>query len=275
LIVRSLSIVVACSLVAGAAGAATLTASSGVLVSQRGRMTDRVGPAIDLQITFDLGALGDCQQPFGINITGGDNRFGDVRRAVGEIAGVRVTPDADNNPAASTANISCYLSVGRGIDSRNGILYEDGFLPIEVDPLVLFSYLGFFWGSPDPYNEISFWDSVTGGNVIPITGFGNEVTGSELTTAFGLAPFQSTYVHFDFGPAEVVRRVELRSIGSTAFEADNLALKLRPAGGGIMPGDIGAPTLLASTAAVPAPAGLALLLPALAAVALRRSPRRR
>lgn len=228
------------------AEAATLSSSAGSLQANRGLKTDRTA---DLTIDFDLSTLGDCRQPFSINIIGDDTRRGDIRLASGETGNVRVAPDVDNAAGSVTSNQSCYLSVGSGFDPRNGTVERDGFLPIIVDPALYFSYLGFYWGSPDPYNEISFWDAEVGGSKYSIAGFGTEVTGDELTTMLGRPAFASTYVHFDFAPGEVVRRVELRSIGNTAFEADNLSIKL--SGSGLVDGSV-------FQLAVPAPAGLAL-----------------
>ena len=240
------AILLATLTLAPAAGAATLQWSSGTPQASRGVVTDRQK---DLEITFDLNTLGDCAQPFGINIVGDNSRRGDIRLAPGEILDVRLTPDSDNNAAAATGNQSCYLSVGKGFDPRTNQVEPDAFLPIIIDPNLYFSYLGFYWGSPDPYNEITFWDAEVGGNRITIDGFGDEVTGDELTTVLGRPAYASTYVHFDFGLSEVVRRVELRSIGRTAFEADNLAIKVDPSKNVIAN---------LTAAEVPAPAGLAL-----------------
>lgn len=192
----------------------TATAASGLVSSRAG---------VDLPISFDDGPGGTCGEPFGINILGNPKQ-GDVRIDMNEIAGVRLRPDVDNSHTASTNNTSCYLSVGRGANLVTGVSSITGELFIEIPTFLAFKYIGFYWGSIDPYNEIVFFDAVTGGNRIPVAGFGTDVFGDEIAASLGVPLYSSAFVNFDFSVGQIVRRIELRSNFNTAFELDNIGL---------------------------------------------------
>jgi len=140
------------------------------------------------------------------------------------------TADAHNN----YNNAGCFYAVSYATET------------FVVPAGMRLKYLGFYWGSIDEYNSVAFFDAETGGNAVPVTGFGNAVGGRQLWSQTAAPQYGDAYVNFDFAANENVRRFE---IGSTnrAFEFDNLAAIFEPL------------AAVRSVRAVDAPPSLALL----------------
>ena len=151
---------------------------------------------------------------------------------------------------------SCYLAAG------TSVLNTSVSLALTVPTGKRIDYLGFYWGSIDPYNFLSFANGA--GNAIPLGSFGYELDGSELASApNGPALFSSSFVGFTFTIGEVVRSLTLRQT-NFAFEIDNLSYRLVD----VFPA--ASPRRASVVVAEPLPTGLAALL---CALVLRR-PRR-
>ena len=121
----------------------------------------------------------------------------------------RRLPDSDR---------SCYFSLGKAQAVAAATI---GFT-VPVGKRI--DYIGFYWGSADLYNHLSFNNG--SGYRIPIGTANDEVTGADLIGAPG-GPLvrQSGFVAFDFTVAEVVRSITLAQT-DYAFEIDNLSYRL-------------------------------------------------
>jgi len=151
------------------------------------------------------------------------------------VGGLGVRNDDVVNGAASPANDdTCYghtPAIGGQLPASVTIDYS-AFLASQGD--VGITYIGFYWGSIDEYNDFSFY---SGGTLI------ETISGDDLTTAANAGnqtdPNTNLYVNIDFSFADAFDRVVISSTG-IAGEFDNIVVGLanRP---------------------VPAPAGLAFL----------------
>lgn len=180
-----------------------------------------------------------------------------VNSANGGPAGVLLTPPSSNvgirkgsvpNVAAAPADdTTCY-----GYLSNNG----SGTASFEFDysQLLAFNadtgitYLGFYWGSVDTYNDFNFY---SGGNLV------NSIKGTDLLNTLGgssgnqSGPGSNVYVNIDFSFAEQFDRLVINTSG-VAGEFDNIVIGLSQR-----------PVLVSS------PGSHALLLLGLAAIGLR------
>ena len=172
------------------------------------------------------GAAGDCGA---VNGTGG----GIVVTSSAGGLGVR-NDDVDNGAAAPANDNTCYghtPAIGGSTPAEVEIDYT-AFLAAQGD--VGITYIGFYWGSIDEYNDFSFY---SGDTLI------ETISGDSLTTAANAGnqtdPDTNRYVNIDFAFADAFDRVVISSTG-IAGEFDNIVIGLanRP---------------------VPAPAGLAFL----------------
>ena len=168
-----------------------------------------------------------------------------------------VTMNVRRNP---TGDSSCFGSVGFGS-------VQVGFPNVKN-----LSYLGFYWGSVDDYNQFQLVRS--NGTPITITysdgttSFSNTVlTGADVRSLFalsdsgGIAP--AVFVNFAFSSNESVSTLRFGST-NTAFEFDNIAGINRAAVPMVRP------ALGRTSVAVPEPAILGLLGSAALLVAARR-----
>jgi hypothetical protein len=144
------------------------------------------------------------------------SRFGaDYRTISGTSRGQYLNPGNQTNlvGAGSPNATNCFLWVyppSDGAESSYIFEFPNGY-----------SYLGFYWGSPDPYNFIQFLDIQL--NPLPVTdqsgnSLGTRVTGADITRLSGIAAPNSTFVDFN-----VDSNVFFVAIGTSgfAFELDN------------------------------------------------------
>jgi len=123
-----------------------------------------------------------------------------------------------NRRREPTNDTSCYLAAGTSALNTSVTLS----LPVPTGKRI--DYLGFYWGSIDPYNFLSFANGA--GAALPLGSFGFEIDGNELATSpKGPALFSSSFVAFSFTIGEVVRSLTLRQT-NFAFEIDNLSYRL-------------------------------------------------
>lgn len=149
--------------------------------------------------------------PANIDIVGGLND--DYRLANNSVVNQRRAPSGDT---------SCYLTLGA---ARYDSTIEITFVGASASsPL---SYLGFHWGSVDPWNHVVFKDA----NGVPVDfagGIGPDLDGQTLSTAMGLPLTSDPWVEFEFDDADAVTTLVL-SVSNYAFELDNLAWIISPA----------------------------------------------
>jgi hypothetical protein len=148
----------------------------------------------------------------------------------GSISGVT------SRPSGSAGN---FLSVGTS-GGQTGPIQID----LSDDPA---SYYGFLWGSPDGYNQVSFYS----GNLLLAAFTGSNAFGSVRANGFQGAMQGGQYFNFFAGSDSEISRVVFASTNN-AFETDNHAVQR----------------------AVSEPAALALILSGLGLVALSK-PRRK
>ena len=186
-----------------------------------------------------------------------------VNSANGGPAGVVVTADPTEvgirkgsvaNVAAAPANDStCYgylTNNGSGVattvfDYSNLLSF---FTPASSNTLLGITYLGFYWGSVDTYNDFEFYSD---GNLV------SSITGSQLLSSLGgqsgnqTSARSNVYVNIDFSIAEQFDTLVIKTSG-IAGEFDNIVV-------GLSTREI----------PVPAPTGLALFAFGLIALGLR------
>lgn len=186
-----------------------------------------------------------------------------VNSANGGPAGVVVTADPTQvgirkgsvaNVAAAPANDStCY---GYLTNNNSGVAttvfdYSNllsFFTPASSTTLLGITYLGFYWGSVDTYNDFEFYSD---GNLV------TAITGSQLLSSLGgqsgnqSSPSSNVYVNIDFSIAEQFDTLVIKTSG-VAGEFDNIVV-------GLSTREI----------PVPAPTGLALFAFGLIALGLR------
>lgn len=180
-----------------------------------------------------------------------------VNSVNGGPAGVLVSPPSGNvgvrqgsvsGVAAAPANdTTCYAYLSNnGSGSASFTFDYSQLLAFNADTGI--TYLGFYWGSVDTYNDFSFY---SGGNLV------SQITGTSLLNSLGgssgnqTSPDSNVYVNIDFSVAEQFDRLVINTTG-IAGEFDNIVVGLtqRP--------------VLASS-----PGSNALLLLGLAAIGLR------
>ncbi|MBR9794085.1 MAG: PEP-CTERM sorting domain-containing protein [Gammaproteobacteria bacterium] len=180
-----------------------------------------------------------------------------VNSVNGGPAGVLVTPPSNEvgvrqgsvtNVAAAPANDStCYAYLtNNGVGTASFEFDYSQLLSFNADTGI--TYLGFYWGSVDRYNDFNFY---SGGNLV------SRITGSGLLSALGgsagnqTGPGSNVYVNIDFSFAEQFDRLVINTSG-IAGEFDNIVVGLsqRPV-------------------TVSSPGSSALLLLGLAAIGLR------
>jgi hypothetical protein len=190
------------------------------------------------------------------------------RLLTGSAAGDYVAPgDTFSNslPATGPADSSCFLSL-----SRTGSSVTSAQI-VPLSPNL--RYLGWYWGSIDPYNVVNTitqngtgvqFTTVGGTNIGNTQGF----NGQQLTTALGLQPFGSYFIEFRFTAAEAINldggAIQLQNLRIPAFELDNITGSSSTTVGSLSLGQLGAPlsNLIAepelNQVATPAPAAPAL-----------------
>ncbi|MDT7934107.1 MAG: hypothetical protein RQ833_05820 [Sphingomonadaceae bacterium] len=230
---------------APAFGATVRVADPADLVQNDGlqfRTTDRVingvvNPGIPLnQVqTFQTGSPTSCGIAQGPRLAGlfrVDGTFDatdplyEGRLLTGSAAGDYVAPGdtfAGSLPATGPADSSCFLSLSR----RGSSVTSAQIVPLSPN----LRYLGWYWGSIDPYN---FVNTITqnGTGIQFTTGGGASIgntqgfTGQQLTTALGLQPFGSYFIEFRFTAAEAANldggAIQLQNLRIPAFELDNI-----------------------------------------------------
>ncbi len=98
------------------------------------------------------------------------------------------------------------------------------------------NYLGFYWGSIDAYNTVTFY---SGGEALT----GGSFTGSMMTSPFvpdgdWVGSDTNKYVNFFFSNGATFDKVEFYTSG-IAFEFDNLAVAVVPVPGAVLLGFLG------------------------------------
>ncbi|MDT7933989.1 MAG: hypothetical protein RQ833_05210 [Sphingomonadaceae bacterium] len=200
-------ILVALAVVTGDAQALTISATSGVLRTVGGVEQGRISPQAGVT-TETMDACGAT--------TGFD---GDFLVGAGTVFHRRLAPDQ---------NAGCYLSVG-----NNRIVSSSRFTLPTAPFGQRIDYIGFYVGSPDPYNFISFLDG--NGTPINLGSYGVELDGTEMTTLPGgpssvplPTPVASTYLEFFFAAADTQPvRIQFRS-ENYALEVDNISWRFVP-----------------------------------------------
>lgn len=196
----------------------------------------------------DAGFEQDCavnsvnNSPLGISVNGNAGEVG-VRQ--GSVSGVAAAPANDttcygylsnNNSGSATVefdytNLLNYFTAQAGNGVQLGI-----------------TYLGFYWGSVDTYNDFEFY---SGGSLV------TEISGVGLLNQFGgssgnqTSPNSNTYVEIEFSIAEQFDTLVINTSG-VAGEFDNIVIGLS-----------------SREIPVPAPTGLALFAFGLVALGLR------
>lgn len=180
--------------------------------------------------------------PIGVDVTGNVGEIG-VRQ--GSVANVAAAPADDttcygyvtNNGSGTTSVTFDYTTLLAFFDALNPSNTQLGI-----------TYLGFYWGSVDTYNDFEFY---SGGSLV------TTITGSDLLTQLGGSsgnqtdPESNTYVNIDFSIAEQFDTLVINTSG-IAGEFDNIVI-------GLSTREI----------PVPAPTGLALFAFGLVALGLR------
>jgi hypothetical protein len=154
-----------------------------------------------------------------------------VNSVNGGPAGVLVTPPSSNvgvrqgsvsSVAAAPANDStCYAYLtNNGSGSASFVFDYSQLLAFNADTGI--TYLGFYWGSVDTYNDFNFY---SGGNLVA------SITGSSLLSSLGgtsgnqTSPNSNVYVNIDFSLAEQFDRLVINTTG-IAGEFDNIVVGL-------------------------------------------------
>ncbi|TPV62095.1 PEP-CTERM sorting domain-containing protein [Aestuariibacter sp. GS-14] len=160
-----------------------------------------------------------------------------------------------NNVAAAPANdTTCYGYVTNNGSGTSSITFDYNDLltyftsTLSSNTLLGITYLGFYWGSVDTYNDFKFY---SGGSLV------TQITGSQLLSALGgqsgnqSSPASNTYVNIAFSIADQFDTLVIDTSG-IAGEFDNIVI-------GLSTREI----------PVPAPTGLALFAFGLVALGLR------
>lgn len=162
---------------------------------------------------FNFHRPGGCDQS--LLTTPGVTTGGLVTIATGSTTNVRMAPANDT---------SCYTSIAPSMQGGPaGTITVTG---AAIGSAI--NYFGFYWGSIDGYNSISFRDA----NNAPVylygfgSSLGSTVTGSRLASVLGLGaltyPAPSAYVNFEFNAP--VTTIIFSSL-IAAFEFDNVAFQ--------------------------------------------------
>lgn len=157
-----------------------------------------------------------------------------------------------NVAAAPANNSTCYGYLTNNNSGTATTVFDynnliSAFTPVNSAAFGI-TYLGFYWGSVDTYNDFEFY---SGGNLV------TSITGSQLLNALGgqsgnqSAPSSNVYVNIDFSLAEQFDTLVINTTG-VAGEFDNIVV-------GLSNREI----------PVPAPTGLALFAFGLIALGLR------
>lgn len=157
------------------------------------------------------------QDPLGITILG--QQGVDYNLANDSLHYRRSLPNGDN---------SCYLAIGAQSPASTIALEFSN--ASASSPL---TYLGFYWGSMDEYNWISFLDASN--NPVPFFSSTGDfaVTGEQVAGVlgypayvYGSSPYPSAFVEFTFSAADNVKQAVL-STTDYAFELDNIGYVLQ------------------------------------------------
>lgn len=141
----------------------------------------------------------------------------------------RALPPGTNSASIAAGRVdtdqSCYLSTPNPLSPANQTATIN---PVKLSvtlPKQNILYLGWYWGSIDSYNYLTFFDKL--GNTINFSNvpgsFGTgRVTGQDVINLFGLGSAESRFIDFSFTAADNFGYVLLGS-GNTGFELDNLS----------------------------------------------------
>lgn len=156
-------------------------------------------------------AYGACgtppQAPTGLSISAPDGvSFFDIRNDSVQFR--RLAPAGDT---------SCYVVVSDEFVESGSVNVDFNFEAASPN-----AYAGFYWGSPDEYNELQLLDSL--GNPLSLGGFGDTISGDEATAAAGLAPYTSLYINFRFDVLSEEFASFRVSTTNWAFEFDNVSI---------------------------------------------------
>ncbi|MFS1704431.1 PEP-CTERM sorting domain-containing protein [Alteromonas sp. AMM-1] len=180
--------------------------------------------------------------PIGVDVTANLSEVG-IRK--GTVPGAAAAPANDT---------TCYGYVTNNGSGTSSITFDYNDLltyftnSISSNTLLGITYLGFYWGSVDTYNDFKFY---SGGSLV------TQITGSQLLSALGgqsgnqSSPASNTYVNIAFSIAEQFDTLVIDTSG-IAGEFDNIVI-------GLSTREI----------PVPAPTGLALFAFGLVALGLR------
>lgn len=152
---------------------------------------------------------------------------GDAALVSGRFIG-RALPPGTNSASIAAGRVDtdtgCYLSTPNPTGNQTATINPVK-LAINLGQTTPTLYLGFYWGSIDSYNSISFFDkqgnTINFGNVPTSFGTGL-VTGQDVINLFGLGSAESRFIDFTFTAADNFGYALLSS-GHTAFELDNIA----------------------------------------------------
>lgn len=190
-------LVLASAFMAGSsvAHAGSFIATGGVAVAGEGLVSGRPGVSEE---RFD---------GVGCTLTGATQVLGtrgiDYAIANDSLAARRLAPGGDT---------SCYFSVGAA--------QPEGSLALDLPDGAPLRYIGFYWGSPDAYNSVSFLND--SGQAVAISGYGTTVDGLEAVVRAGVPLYSDIFVEFRFFGGENVTAIFFET-ANYAFELDNLA----------------------------------------------------
>lgn len=179
----------------GGASAGSFIATAGVaepgqgLVSGRGGVTEERFEGFDCTLTTSAQVLG--------------TRGTDYAVANDNVLNRRLAPANDT---------SCYFSVGAAVQSSNIVIDLPDGAPVR--------YVGFYWGSVDAYNSVSFLNEQ--GAFATISGYGDAVDGTAAAERAGVSLGDSIFAEFRFFAGENITAIFLETT-NWAFEIDNLA----------------------------------------------------
>ena len=209
---RKVILAAAVALASVPAHAVTSFSQGGMAAPGEGLVTTRSGTVQErFQSSSDPGV---CAVPDGTGLTVGGERGNDYELATDSVYHHRLAPGGD---------LSCYLALGES--SPSSYVQLDFALATDARPL---TYLGFYWGSIDPWNHISFYNA--DGPVDFAHGIGADLTGDLVIAGLGITPVAGgpdAYVDFTFNPTDRVTYA-IVSVTSYALEIDNLAYTLAP-----------------------------------------------
>ena len=180
--------------------------------------------------------------PIGVDVTANVSEVGIRKGSVSNVA------------AAPANDTTCYGYVTNNGSGTSSITFDYNDLlayftsSLNSTTLLGITYLGFYWGSVDTYNDFKFYSD---GNLV------TQITGSQLLSALGgqsgnqSSPASNAYVNIAFSIAEQFDTLVIDTSG-IAGEFDNIVV-------GLSTREI----------PVPAPAGLALFAFGLVAIGLR------